>query len=82
VADIPAKGDQDGQKSAEMEQDFKGDAGVFNAEEMAEEHQVAGAGNRQKLGQSLYDPEYDRIEQRHCASRHPIGVISGPALGR
>jgi hypothetical protein len=57
---------QDRQNRSELNQDLEGLAGRLEAEEMADEEQVAGRGHRQEFGQALDEAQEKRLDDlRH-----------------
>ena len=61
-AEQPAEIDHDdGKDGAELDQHLEHPAGAVEAEEMAEQQEVGGGGNRQELGKAFDDAE----DQRH-----------------
>ena len=69
----PEIGD-DGEQRADVNGDVEGEALVRPAEEMRHQHEVAGARNRQELGQALHDGENDRLNRIQMP---PLGFRRG-----
>ena len=60
--DIPPEIHQDGEQRAPVGQDLQGDSVCAQAQEMAGQHEVPGAGNGQKFGHALQNPEDRTVE--------------------
>ncbi len=49
-----------------MNQDLEGHARRVHTEQRFCKDEVTGAGDREELGEPLYEAQSDRLQQRHC----------------
>jgi hypothetical protein len=62
---VVAEVEEDGREGAELGHGREGRAGIVPAEERRDDPEVAGAGDRQELGEALHDAEDDGFELAH-----------------
>ncbi|GAB3924828.1 hypothetical protein GCM10027613_36890 [Microlunatus endophyticus] len=67
-ADVPGEVDDDRDLGTDLDDRGEGRPRVAVAEELADDRDVRAGGDRQKLGQTLYEPEHQCLEPTHPRS--------------